>query len=96
MDRILSLADRQTPLFPKHRPPYRYQVPLEFLPGLGKKKLQALLAVFGTEMNILHRVTYEELAEQAGPEIAEMIVKAREGNLELQAGGGGKYGKVKS
>ncbi|MDF2961808.1 MAG: polymerase/histidinol phosphatase-like [Paenibacillus sp.] len=96
LDRILSIADRESehPAVPGDRPPYHYQVPLEYIPGLGPKKLQMLLERFGTEMNLLHRVTPEELELAAGPEIAAYIVQAREDKLTLQVGGGGKYGKV--
>ncbi|MCE3202076.1 TIGR00375 family protein [Paenibacillus sonchi] len=93
-DRILAIADRGQPLIPAHRPPYHYQVPLEFIPGLGKRKLEALLAAFGTEMRILHAAGEEELAAVAGAELAAHIVKARSGTLELSSGGGGTYGKV--
>jgi uncharacterized protein (TIGR00375 family) len=95
MDRILHIADRDIPLLPPHRPPYHFQVPLEFIPGLGKKKLERLLERFGTEMDILHRVPGDELAETAGKEVAQYILQAREGRLEVAVGGGGQYGKVK-
>lgn len=93
-DRILHIADREQPLVPDHRPPYHYQVPLEFIPGLGKAKMNALLAAFGTEMNILHRAGEAELAAVTGPELAAQIVLARSGGLALTSGGGGIYGKV--
>ncbi|MBY0010337.1 endonuclease Q family protein [Paenibacillus typhae] len=93
-DRILHIADREQPLVPAHRPPYHYQVPLEFIPGLGKARMNALLAAFGTEMNILHRAGEAELAAVAGPELAARIVLARSGRLALTSGGGGTYGKV--
>jgi uncharacterized protein (TIGR00375 family) len=98
MDRILHIADREPgqPVVPEDRPPYHYQVPLEYIPGLGPKKLAALLDRFGTEMHLLHRASPEELAEAAGPEIAAYLLQAREDKLELQTGGGGKYGKVTS
>ncbi|TXK83493.1 endonuclease Q family protein [Paenibacillus sp. N3.4] len=96
MDRILSLADRDFPNMPSYRPPYQYQVPLEFIPGLGRKKLDQLLERFGTEMNVLHRTSEEELAGVTGELIASFIVQAREGSLQLEVGGGGKYGKVKN
>ncbi|MFD2611917.1 endonuclease Q family protein [Paenibacillus gansuensis] len=94
MDRIRELSDRDTPPANRKRPPYHYQVPLEFIPGLGKRKLELLLGRFGTEMNILHRASVEELAEAVGDEIAAYIVQAREGTLQLEVGGGGTYGKV--
>lgn len=94
LDRILSLADRPEPSVPACRPPYHYQVPLEFIPGLGPAKLNQLLAAFGTEMNILHKVSRSQLSEVVGEELADKISAARAGTLHLQAGGGGIYGKV--
>lgn len=94
LDRILDIADRPLPQVPDYRPPYHYQVPLEFIPGLGKRKLEALLQAFGTEMNILHKAEEQELAAVAGSELAAQIVLARTGQLALSAGGGGTYGKV--
>ncbi|MHA6530755.1 endonuclease Q family protein [Paenibacillus sp. BAC0078] len=93
-DRILAIADRDQPSIPAHRPAYHYQVPLEFIPGLGKRKLEALLQAFGTEMKILHTASEAELAAVIGAELAGQIVLARSGTLELSSGGGGTYGKV--
>lgn len=96
MDRIEAIADREAP--PSElagiRPPYFHQVPLEFIPGLGPKLLEKLLARFGTEMNILHRASAGELTDAAGARIAEAIVASREGRLLVDAGGGGRYGRV--
>ncbi|MVP00120.1 PHP-associated domain-containing protein [Paenibacillus lutrae] len=94
MDRIMELADRSDSYIPDYRPPYFYQVPLEFIPGLGPRKMTALLERFGSEMAILHETTQEALAEVVGAEIAGMIAAARSGTLELRVGGGGTYGKV--
>ncbi|WP_284640382.1 endonuclease Q family protein [Paenibacillus silviterrae] len=96
MDRILSIADRNEPFVPDYRPPYHYQVPLEYIPGLGKKTFEKLLSRFGTEMNLLHSASYEALEEAAGESIARYILSAREGTLQLETGGGGRYGKVKA
>ncbi|WP_028589042.1 endonuclease Q family protein [Paenibacillus massiliensis] len=95
-DRIVSIADQEQPQNQKSfaRPPYRYQVPLEFIPGLGKAKLAKLLTAFGTEMNILHAADEASLADVAGADVAEKIVKAREGRLQVVDGGGGTYGKI--
>lgn len=94
LDRILAIADRKEPMVPSYRPPYHYQVPLEFIPGLGPAKMNALLAAFGTEMNILHEAAETEIAAVAGMELAAQIVLARTGKLALSSGGGGTYGKV--
>ncbi len=78
----------------KHHPPYIHQVPLEFIPKVGKRTLDKLLNHFGTEMAILHEVPESALIEVVGAVIAEKIVQARLGQLEIQSGGAGKYGKV--
>ena len=97
MDRIVQLgqaAGRAEPLVSSHRPPYVYQVPLEFIPGIGPKLLDKLLDRFGTEMAVLHDASADALAETVGAPAAEKIVRARSGDLALDAGGGGRYGKV--
>ncbi len=94
MDRILQIADREQPVVNAHRPPYHYQVPLSFIPGLGPAKMNRLLAEYGTEMNILHQTSIEQLTDIVGAEIALLIVQARSGELQLSSGGGGTYGKV--
>jgi uncharacterized protein (TIGR00375 family) len=94
MDRIQSIADRKVPRIPEFKPPYIYQVPLEYIPGLGKRKLEQLLSRFHTEMNILHKVPLHDLSEVVGEEIAFYIVQARIGSLSIEVGGGGRYGRV--
>ena len=78
------------------RPPYIHQIPLDFIPGLGPKLMGKLLDHFGTEMAILHEVSFDHLKEVVPVKMAELIVEARSGKLRLSAGGGGKYGKVLS
>ena len=79
---------------PPHRPPYIYQIPLEFIPKVGPSTLQKLLDHFGTEMNVLHRADEEELAAVVGQPLARRIVQARDFQMEIEDGGGGVYGKV--
>ncbi|MDA8352702.1 MAG: endonuclease Q family protein [Firmicutes bacterium] len=95
MDRIEQIADRPS-RHPAHRPPYVYQVPLEFIPKLGPKTLECLLGRFGTEMEILHRAPLSAISELAGEGIAHHIRLAREQRLEIEEGGGGTYGRVKT
>ncbi len=95
-DRVVDIADYKEPKHPAHRPPYHYQVPLEFVPGIGKKLLEKLFDYFGTEMNILHKATFEDLLQVTTPPIARSIILARTGELKLVPGGGGVYGKVKT
>lgn len=91
-DRILNLATNHKTKI--SRPPYYYQVPLDYLPGLGSKTYQKLLAHFDTEMNVIHHVSKEELEKVVSKEIVTMIIDNRNGIQHVQAGGGGKYGKI--
>ncbi|MEI5907108.1 endonuclease Q family protein [Bacillus spongiae] len=77
----------------KLRPPYIHQIPLENIPGIGKKTRDKLLSAFKSEMNILHHVTEEQLRKVIPDILVHRIIQARNGKVELQAGGGGRYGK---
>lgn len=97
MDRIEQLAaltGRTEPFKPEDAPHYRYQVPLEFMPGIGPVMLEKLLARFGTEMDILHHAVLDEIAATAGTGAASLVAAARRGELQVSSGGGGRYGKV--
>jgi len=94
--RVLQGEVSRLPRFRRRRPPYVHQIPLQFVPGLGKKGLERLLAAFGSEMAVLHRATAEALTEVVGPRLADLVVRAREGRLDVEAGGGGIYGKIVS
>lgn len=96
LDRValLSAAQGGPPAAPRPRPPYVHQVPLSFVPGIGRRALDRLLAAFGTEMAVLHRAAREELAAVVGPELAGRIDAARRGELAIAAGAGGAYGRL--
>lgn len=94
LDRIHQIADSPEPLPPAHRPPYRYQIPLQFVPKIGSVRLNRLINRFGSEMAVLHEASPQALAQTVGSEIADLIVRAREGRLVVQAGGGGRYGRA--
>lgn len=94
-ERIAELAENgEKQACPPKRPPYIHQVPLDFLPGLGPKTMEKLFSHFGSEMNVLHRVSEADLKKVVKAELADLIVKARSGVLVLEEGGGGRYGKV--
>lgn len=93
-DRIEVIKDKKESVSPEFRPPYIYQIPLTFIPGLGGKTIEKLLNNFGTEMNILHKMNFDDIEAVVGQKVAREIVAGREGKLRVQAGGGGVYGKV--
>ena len=95
-DRIEIIKDKEKTESPSFRPPYVYQIPLTFVPGLGGKIIDKLLDAFGTEMNILHKLSKDDLEAVVGEKVANNIINAREGNVKIEAGGGGVYGKISS
>ena len=94
-DRIELIKDKKETKSPENRPPYVYQIPLNFIPGVGGKTIEKLLDHFETEMNILHKLSKDDLEAFAGEKIANNIERARNGDMQVQSGGGGVYGKVK-
>jgi len=93
-ERIGELADRHFTEAKTERPSYIHHIPLEFLPGLGPKTLDKLIARFGSEMAVIHEASFEELSEVVPEKLVRLIQQARKGELSLQKGGGGIYGKV--
>ena len=93
-DRIELIKDKNETKSPKNRPPYIYQIPLNFMPGVGGKTIEKLLNNFETEMNILHKLSKDDLEGVVGEKIANIIINSREGNIKVQSGGGGNYGRV--
>jgi len=93
-DRIQVIKDKETSKSPANRAKYNYQIPLTFIPGLGGKTIEKLLNNFETEMNILHKMSLDDLEAVVGKKNARNIINAREGKMKVQEGGGGIYGKV--
>ena len=92
-DRVIEIADGKS-ISPKNRPEYIYKIPLEYIPKLGKKTKEKMLELYGTEMNILNKVSIKNIEENFGKKIAKNIEIARNGNITIKNGGGGIYGKL--
>ncbi len=93
-DRIELIKDKNETKSPKNRPEYIYQIPLQFIPGVGGKTIEKLLDTFETEMNILHKITKDDIESIVGEKIATNIVNAIEGKAKIESGGGGNYGRI--
>ena len=93
-DRIELIKDKNETKSPENRPPYVYQIPLGFIPGVGGKTINKLLNTFETEMNILHKLSKDDIEAVVGEKVANTIENARNGNCRVQSGGGGNYGRV--
>ncbi len=105
LSRVEELADRPEGQIPENAVPFKSLVPLEeiiaeafgILPG-GKRveeEYRNLINKLGNEFNILVEASKEDLMAAALPEIAEGILKVREGKVIIEPGYDGVYGKVK-
>jgi len=102
-DRVSLLADYEKPLHPSHRPPYLHIIPLAEIIALalghksvmtaGVQKSWSELTQFQTEIEVLMQVDLADL--KAEPRVIEAIQNFRMGQIEVQPGGGGKYGEVR-
>ncbi len=82
LDRIEIIKDKKKTKSPENRPPYIYQIPLSFIPGIGTKVMNKLLDSFETEMNILHKLSFDDIEAVVGEKIARNIINAKERKYE--------------
>ena len=104
LNRVEELADRKEGIKPKKLIPFKSLIPLEEIiaDALGVKKINKkgeieyknLIKKFGTEFNILLEVSRQELKSATLPEIAEGVIKVREGKVEIKPGYDGVYGRI--
>ncbi len=105
MHRVEELADRPEGAVKPNAHPYHSLVPLpEVLGemmgvGAGSKRVrreyERLLARLGPELSILLELPLEEIAAAAGPRLAEGIGRMRRGEVEVQPGFDGEYGRIR-
>jgi len=104
MSRVERLADRKEGFRPAGAIPFKSLVPLEEIiaeslgVGPASKKVSAdyqnIIKKLGSELNILLEASKPELIQAASPEIAEGIMRVREGKVSITPGYDGVYGKV--
>lgn len=104
LHRVKSLADRKNPEDRKTRVPFRYLVPLNeviaSILGVGtqSKKVEReyfnLINELGNEFHILLDVPIKEIEKAGGPQLAEGINKVRRGDIHIEPGYDGEFGKV--
>ncbi|SHE53589.1 TIGR00375 family protein [Caldanaerobius fijiensis DSM 17918] len=93
LDRLMTIKDQEV-IHPTFRPKYIYNMPLEFIPGIGKVTRDKLLDYFHSELYVLHNASFDEIQKVAGKKAAENIIRARKGAVSIKAGGGGVYGHI--
>lgn len=105
LNRIRELADRPEGFKPDGAIPYKSLVPLQEIiadifgslvtnPRV-KSEYEKLVKAFGGEFCVLLGPSAEDLVKITSPEIAQGIIDAREGRVELVAGYDGVFGHVK-
>ncbi len=103
LHRIEELADRPEGFRPKGKPDYYSLIPLSEIISayLGvsqpySKKVmeiyESMIKNFGNEFNILMDAPESELKKTIGEKLAHLIIKNREGKIEIKPGYDGVYG----
>ncbi len=103
--RVRELADRPEGFVPENRHPYSYLVPLAdilseiFEVGPKTKKVAGYynkaIDALGPELKILTQKSFEKIDAACVPLLAEAIEKMRAGDLHIDPGYDGEFGKVK-
>ncbi|MCM8780870.1 MAG: endonuclease Q family protein [Candidatus Omnitrophica bacterium] len=104
MSRVEQLADRPAGYVPSNAIPYKNLIPLDEIiaeaKGISKTSLTVdkdyrnLVANFGTEFDILLRVSEEELLKGLPAQIAEGVLRMRKGKVNIKPGFDGEYGII--
>ncbi len=105
LNRVEELADREYGFKPANAIPFYNLIPLEeivaeaqgTLPG-SKKSIEEylnLIKKLGNEFKILLDLAQKEIEVVTLPEVAEGIIRAREGKVYIEPGFDGVYGKIR-
>ena len=105
LNRVAELADKPEGFKPPNAIPFKSLVPLAEIIAetLGRgvatkeviKHYQNLIGKLGPEFNILLNASIKDLKSATLPEIAEGIIRVREGKISVEPGYDGVYGKVR-
>ncbi len=105
LNRVEQLSDRPEGFKPENAISFKSLVPLEevIAEALGKgvgtigvdKEYKNLIEKFGSEFKVLLNIARQDLEAVTLPEIAEGIIKVREGKVFVEPGYDGVYGKVR-
>jgi len=105
LNRVEQLADQPIGFEPKEKIPFKSLVPLREIiaDALGvtssSKQVERyyfnLIKKIGNEFKVLLEASYKEIEEASLAEIAEGVVRAREGRVRVEPGYDGVYGKVR-
>lgn len=105
LNRVEELADRPEDFVPKNSIPFKRLIPLTEIiaEAIGvssaskkiSKYYNQLIKNLGSEINVLLESEKLEISQSSCPEIAEGIVRMRDGKVLVEPGYDGVYGKIK-
>ncbi len=105
MSRVAALADRPPGGQPQLKIPFKNLIPLPEIiadaldVGTGTKTVEReykeMINRFGSELKILTEVPQPELTAGINPAIAEGVLRVRAGQVKIEPGYDGEYGKIK-
>lgn len=104
MNRVEQLADRPEGYVPSNAVSYKNFIPLDEIIAEARsvakgavtveRDYRSFVAKFGTEFEILLRVSPEDLLKGLPRRVAEGILRVRESKVSIQPGFDGEYGKI--
>ena len=106
LNRVEELADRPAGYQPAEAPNFEKLVELDKIiaeclgiASRNSKKVQEvyneMITIFGSELAILRKVKTADIAQQFGSRLAQAIERMRQGQLVVNPGFDGQYGRVK-
>jgi len=105
LNRVEQLADRPNGFKPENAIPFKSLIPLEEIiadalgQGIGtieaEKEYKNLIEKFENEFMVLIDIPRQDLEAVTLPEIAEGIIRIREGKVFIEPGYDGVYGKIR-
>jgi len=105
LNRVEELADRPEGFLPENAVPFKSLIPLNevIAESIGvsvlskevSKHYNNLIKNLGSELQILLESTEKEIGEKSLPEIANGVIRMREGKVSIEPGYDGVYGKIK-
>ena len=104
LNRVDELSDREYGFEPQSRVPYKSVIPLEEIiaetldVGVASKKVSGFYERMTSqrpEFDILLDLDKDQISKISNPQIAESVIRVREGRVALEGGYDGVFGKIK-